>query len=75
VCCFLEAADIAKDTEVALAWFHGQNEITKINLPLKMGRRWRTWAFKSLRGEKGDWKGEIKDTDGNLLKDVKFRVE
>jgi len=73
--CFLEATDIAKDTEVSFVWFHGENEITKTNLPLKMGPKWRTWAFKNLRGAKGEWKVEIKDADGNLLKHVKFKVE
>jgi hypothetical protein len=40
-----------------------------------MGKRWRTYANKNLRGLKGDWKIEIKDADGNLLKEVKFKVE
>jgi hypothetical protein len=75
VYCFLEAADIAKDTEVSLVWFHGQDEKLKSTLPLKEGKRWRTYADKNLRGLKGDWKVEIKDADGNLLKEVKFKVE
>jgi len=40
-----------------------------------MGKTWRTYANKNLRGLKGDWKIEIKDTGGNLLKEVKFKVE
>jgi hypothetical protein len=42
---------------------------------LKMGRRWRTFADKNLRGLKGDWKVEIEDADGNVPKEVKFKVE
>jgi hypothetical protein len=75
VYCFLEAANIPKDSEVSLVWLHNGNEMMKFNLPLKMGAKWRTWAFKNLRGLKGDWKIEIKDTGGNLLKDLKFKVE
>jgi hypothetical protein len=75
VYCFLQANDIAKDTEVSFVWFHGQDEKLKTILPLKMGKRWRTSANKNLRGLKGDWKIEIKDADGNLLKEVKFKVE
>jgi hypothetical protein len=75
VYCFLEATDIAKDTEVSFVWFHGENEMTKVNLPLKMGPKWRTWTFKNLRGAKGDWKVEIKDADGIILKELKFKVE
>jgi hypothetical protein len=75
VYCFLEATDITKDTEVSFVWFHGQDELLKTTLPLKEGKRWRTYADKNLRGLKGDWKVEIKDADGNLLKEVKFKVE
>ncbi len=75
VYCFLEASDIAKDTEVSFVWFHGQDEKLKTTLSLKEGKRWRTYADKNLRGLKGDWKVEIKGADGNLLKEVKFKVE
>jgi hypothetical protein len=40
-----------------------------------MGKRWRTYANKNLRGLTGDWKIEIRGVDGNLLKEVKFKVE
>jgi len=30
--CFLEATDIAKDTEVSFVWFHGENEMTKMQM-------------------------------------------
>ena len=75
VYCFLEAKNIPKDTEVSFVWSYGQKELLKTTLPLKMGSKWRTYAHKNLRGLKGDWKVEIKDADGNLIKDVKFKVE
>ena len=75
VYCYVEATNIAKDTEVSLAWSLGGKEIWKTSLPLKMGPRWRTNAFKSLKGLKGDWKVELKDAAGNLVKEVKFKVE
>jgi hypothetical protein len=75
VYCFLEATNIAQDTEVFFVWFQGEKEIWKIGLPLKMGPKWRTNASKNLGGLPGDWKVEIKDADGNLLQDVKFKVE
>lgn len=52
--------------EVSFVWSHGENQKAKINLPLEKWPRWRTWAFKNLRGEKGDWKVEIKDANGNF---------
>jgi hypothetical protein len=75
VYCFLQAADISKDMEVSFVWFHEQKEILEAILPMKMGKRWRTYADKNLRGLKGGWKVEIKGMDGNLLKEIKFKVE
>ena len=75
VYCFLEATDIAKDTEVSFVWFSGDKELSKFNVPLKEGPRWRTYAYKNLREIKGDWKVEIRDSEGKVVKDVKFKVE
>jgi len=75
VYCFLEAANIPKDMEISLTWFHGQKEMRKIHIPLKAGSRWRTYAHKNLGGLKGDWKVEIKDAEGKLLKDLAFKAE
>jgi hypothetical protein len=60
---------------VFLGWFHEETEILKTILPMKMGKRWRTYADKNPRELKGNWKMEIKGMDGNLLKDIKFKVE
>ena len=75
VYCFLEATDIAKDTEATFVWFNGDKEMSKFSVPVKMGPRWRTYTNKNLRELKGDWKVEIRDPDGKVLKDVKFKVE
>jgi hypothetical protein len=75
VYCFLEAGDIAKDTEATFVWFNGEKEMLKFSVPLKMGPRWRTYANKNLRELKGDWKVEIRDPDGKVVKDTKFKVE
>jgi len=75
VYCFLEATEISKDIEVSFVWFLGDKEMAKTNLPLTMGPKWRTFANKTIGGMKGDWKVEIRDANGNLVKDVKFKVE
>jgi hypothetical protein len=75
VYCFLEAADIAKDTEVLFVWINGGKEMLKTTLPLKAGPKWRIYANKNLRGLKGEWKVEIRSPDGKVLKDIKFKVE
>lgn len=75
VYCFLEATDISKDTEISFVWSYGGKEMLKTTLPLKAGPKWRTYANKNLRGLKGEWKVEIKDPDGKVAKDAKFKVE
>jgi hypothetical protein len=75
VYCFIEATQISKDTEVSFVWSQGDKELRKINLPVKEGPKWRTWAYKNLGEMKGDWKVEIKDSEGKLLKELKFKVE
>lgn len=75
VYCFIEANNIPKDTEVSFVWSQGGKEVRKINLPLKAGPKWRTWAYKNLGGQKGEWKVEIKDAEGKVLKEIKFKAE
>jgi hypothetical protein len=75
VYCYVEATNIAKDTEVSLVWSLGGKEMWKMSLALKAGPRWRTNASKTIKGLKGDWKVELKDAAGNPVKEVKFKVE
>jgi hypothetical protein len=75
VYCFLEASEILKDTEISFVWFYGEKEMLKTNLPLQTGLKWRTFADKKIGGMKGDWKVEVRDAKGNLVKDIKFKVE
>ena len=73
--CFLEAKDIPKDTQASFVWFQGDQEKRKVSLPLPAGPRWRTWVYKNLGGQKGDWKVEIRDSAGTLMKEIKFKIE
>ena len=75
VYCFIEAKDIPQDMEVTVVWYNNQKELSKVNLSLKVGPRWRTFADKNIRGLKGEWKVEIKDAEGKALKEAKFKVE
>ena len=75
VFCFVEANNIPKDMEISFVWSQGGKEVRKINVPVKAGPKWRTWAHKNVAGQKGDWNVEIKDAEGKVLKEVKFKVE
>ena len=75
VYCFLEATNIPKDTEISVVWIYGGKEMLKTTLPIKAGAKWRTYANKNLRGQKAEWKVEIKDAGGKVLREIKFKVE
>ena len=75
VYCFMEAAQIQKDTEISFIWIYGGKEMLKTTLPIKAGAKWRTYANKNLRGLKGEWKVEIRSPEGKILKEIKFKVE
>jgi len=75
VYCFLEAVDIAQDTQMSFVWYLEGKKMHSYELPIKQGSRWRTFSSKNLYSQKGNWKVEIKDSDGNTIKSVSFKVE
>lgn len=75
VYCFIEATDIVENTEVNFVWYHEGKEMRTFTLSLMEGPRWRTFAYKNLHGQTGNWKLEIKDKTGNSLKSITFKVE
>ena len=75
VICFMEAKNITGDTKVTFVWIYNGKELLKTDMTLKTGPKWRTRADKNLRGQKGDWKVEIRNAEGLVLKGVQFKVE
>ena len=75
VYCYLEIKDVLQDTTITYVWTLGQNDMGKVTQQLKKSSRWRTWANKSLGGMKGDWKVDVVDESGGVLKSATFKVE
>jgi hypothetical protein len=75
VYCFLEFKDVAAETSVNVVWTLGMNEMGKVPLTIKPFSKFRTWAYKSIGGMKGDWKVEVVDASGAVLKSGTFKVE
>jgi hypothetical protein len=75
VYCYVELKDVPKDTTITFAWTFGQNETDKVTQQVKKSSRWRTWGNKSLAGRKGDWKVDLLDESGAVLKSATFKVE
>ena len=73
--CFVEAKNIAADTQITAVWFHGEKKVLETPLSLKAGARWRTYAHKNLYGMAGTWRVEINDAKGNPVNEVVFKGE
>jgi len=72
---FLEAKDIAEDTPVSFVWYYKGEQVAKVDLTLRAGSRWRTYSSKNITGFTGDWKVELQDANGNVLKEAAFAVQ
>jgi hypothetical protein len=75
VFCYVEFKDVPKDTNITYVWTLGPNEMGKVTQQVKKSSRWRTWASKTLGGMKGDWKVDVLDESGAVLKSATFKVE
>ncbi len=72
---FLEATDVASDTQVTFVWYVNGAEFHRYTLPLRTSPVWRTWAECYLYGQAGDWRVDILGAGGNTLKSLTFKVE
>ena len=72
---FLEAENVPEDTKISVYWIFEGKEKLKTDIELKKGKRWRAYCYKNLHKLSGNWKVEIKDLKGNLLKEINFKVE
>ncbi len=75
VYCYLEFKDVKMETTVYIVWMLGQNEMDKIPLVIKPYPKFRTWASKKINGMKGEWKVNVLDDNGNLMKSAIFTVK
>ena len=75
VYCYLELKNVASDTTITYVWTLGLNEMGRVPQQVKKSARWRTWGNKSIGGMKGDWKVDVLDQAGTVLKSAAFKVE
>ncbi len=74
VFCYIELAGVTRDQKIAYVWTYGGKTETQTN-QVKKSERWRTWSYKVLDGRRGDWKVDVLDESGNVLKSTTFKVE
>jgi Protein of unknown function (DUF2914) len=75
VYCYLELANVTADSPVTYVWTLGLNEMARVTqTPKRTVARYRTWSSKNIGGLKGDWKVDILDASGKVLKTATFKV-
>lgn len=64
-----------QETTIKHIWYQNNEKVGESELPVK-GTRWRTYSKKVVEKGRsaGDWRVEALDSDGNVLKTVKFRM-
>lgn len=76
VYCYLELNNISANTSFTYVWTFGLNEMARVTQTAnRTVAKYRTWSTKALGGMKGDWKVDLVDASGNVLKSAAFKVE
>jgi hypothetical protein len=72
--CFTKiAATDDAERQIVHVWYHEDEVVTRSILPVR-GTSWRTYSKKTIAsGMTGNWRVEVLDAEGNLLKTIKFR--
>ena len=74
ICCYTMFDEIEQDTVIYHQWLSRDRESTKFRLSLK-DPRWATFSSIQLReGDKGPWQVKIMDSNGRILKTLRFSV-
>lgn len=75
VFCFLEFTNVTAETGVTVVWSVGGKEMGAVPLTVKAYSKYRTWAYKTIAGMTGEWKVDVKDASGAVLKSAAFTIQ
>jgi hypothetical protein len=73
--CFTRVtAPAGTNTTIRHLWYNGEEKVGEYELPVK-GEKWRTFSMKTIqKGWAGEWRVDVLDSSGRLMKSVKFRM-
>lgn len=72
--CFTRIIGAEDSTMVYHVWYRGKQLMSRVELPVRSAD-WRTWSAKRfLEDWAGEWRVEIQDVDGNVLRVVGFQL-
>lgn len=72
---FLELTNVDKDTSITLVWIQGSQERERMTQNVPKSSQWTTWAYKTVASMTGDWKVQVLDEAGNVVKTATFTVK
>ena len=74
VTCFTKIIGAAVESSVTHAWYHGDQEMGRVELPVRSSM-WRTWSAKTIpTGATGPWRVDVLSAAGDVLKSASFTV-
>ncbi|WP_305041706.1 DUF2914 domain-containing protein [Geoalkalibacter sp.] len=72
--CFTRVLGATEETAIVHVWFHEGTEVTRMTLPVRSSN-WRTWSTKTMSPETaGNWRVEVRDEQGEILKQLSFSL-
>ena len=72
--CFTKISGVEDTTYVNHVWYFGNDEIARVNLPIK-SPSWRTWSSKKLNMGSGNGRVEIVSESGDILGKAEFEIK
>jgi len=73
--CFVKITGESDSTSIFQTWIYNDKEMAKVELSVK-GKSWRTWSSKRIVEDwVGNWKVEVSDATGNILKTYEFVIK
>ena len=72
--CFTRVTGAAGEAAVVHVWYRNGVEVRRMRLPVRAAD-WRTWSVMAIDPEwTGEWKVEVRDDRGRLLRSVPFTL-
>ena len=72
--CFSRIIGANESTVVYHVWYRGNQLMSRVELPVN-SPDWRTWSAKRfLEDWQGEWRVEVQNADGDILREVKFQL-
>ena len=74
VTCFTKITAIESESSVTHVWYHGDQEMGRVELPVRSSM-WRTWSAKTMPpGATGPWRVDVLSAAGDVLKSASVTV-